>query len=281
MAAKMMSAVGFEGIHSGIGHNGRVALPKQVNVPMKVTMQQSLRSQLVVKKHNLEVKATNNIGTQTNEENPDVTITYKVAVLGDLSRVVGGALIGSVSIAGADISIYKDDFKEAELGGNVEELKRCLQGAKMVIVAAGISRNAMKFTYDQMLAFNSPIIDRTINAIALHCADAFICFLTQPIEHAMRSTAKALKSNIGFDPLKLHGFCVTDLSQFSFKIEEYYYKSKTNIQVPVGMEGYALECIEQCEISKFGRGTGTLWLEISVAKYITDCIRKLMLDNKP
>ncbi|KAM1134998.1 hypothetical protein ACFX13_044881 [Malus domestica] len=128
---------------------------------------------------------------------------------------------------------------------------------------------------------NSWTIILSIIVHSLHCADAFICFMTQPIEHAMRSTAKALKSNIGFDPLKLHGFCVTDLAQFSFKIEEYYYKSKTNILVPVGMVGYTLECIEQSRISKFGRGMATLWLEIYVAKYINDCIRKLMLDNKP
>ncbi|KAM1014201.1 hypothetical protein ACFX2J_043922 [Malus domestica] len=38
------------------------------------------------------------------------------------------------------------------------------------------------------------------------------------------------------------------------------------------MAGYALECIEQSQISKFGRGMATLWLEIYVAKYITDCI---------
>jgi len=85
-----------------------------------------------------------------------------------------------------------------------DELGAALKDCDLVIIPAGVPRKP-GMTRDDLFAINGGIVAGLTSAIAVHCPNAMINMISNPVNSTVPIAAEVLKKAGKYDPKKLFG----------------------------------------------------------------------------
>jgi len=218
------------------------------------------------------------------------------------------ALYDVVNVTGvaADLSHINTHVKiETHLGdlknpSNVEERDKALKGADVVIIPAGVPRKP-GMTRDDLFKVNAGIVKGLIEGIAVHCPQAWIGLITNPVNSTVPVAAEVLKKHNVYNPHKLFGVSTLDIQRAQTFIGELRgqdaakvvvdviggHSPETMIPVLSHVEGKFTEAeakdltVRVKEAGTFvvnakdGQGSATLSMAYAAAKFTASIIRAI------
>ncbi|VDM24029.1 unnamed protein product [Hydatigera taeniaeformis] len=165
----------------------------------------------------------------TSAQNPQ-----KIAILG-ASGGIGQplALLMKQSVFVSDIALYDiantagvaADLSHIETRARVtghtgpDNLKAALEGAKLVLIPAGVPRKP-GMTRDDLFSKNASVVAELSRACGKYCADAMICIITNPVNSTVPIAAEMLKKEGAYNPKNLFGVTTLDIIRSNTFIAE-------------------------------------------------------------
>jgi malate dehydrogenase len=89
-------------------------------------------------------------------------------------------------------------------------LAKCLKGADLVIIPAGVPRKP-GMTRDDLFNINASIVKTLVEGCATHCPNAVIAIISNPVNSTVAIAAEVLKQHNVYDPRKLLGVTTLDV----------------------------------------------------------------------
>lgn len=89
------------------------------------------------------------------------------------------------------------------------QLDKCLKGAEVVLIPAGVPRKP-GMTRDDLFNTNASIVRDLVAAVADNCPNAMICIITNPVNSTVPIAAEVMKSKGVFDPKRVFGVTTLD-----------------------------------------------------------------------
>jgi len=127
------------------------------------------------------------------------------------------------------VESYLGDLKNPS---NVEARDKALQGAHVVLIPAGVPRKP-GMTRDDLFKVNAGIVRGLIEGIALHCPQAWIALITNPVNSTVPVAAEVLKKHGVYNPSKLFGVSTLDIVRAQTFIGELKGTDSSKIKVDV------------------------------------------------
>lgn len=124
---------------------------------------------------------------------------------------------------------YEIDSKAP--GGVLPQFKDCLGGCHLVIIAAGMPRKP-GMTRDDLFNVNAKIAANILEACAVYCPIAVICFITNPVNSVVPAMCEIYKSK-GLNPAKICGVTTLDGVRANKFVGEMLNVNPEKISVPV------------------------------------------------
>ncbi|KAK8941597.1 hypothetical protein KSP40_PGU018257 [Platanthera guangdongensis] len=247
--------------------------------------------------------------------------TFKVAVLGaaggigqplalliKMSPLVSSLHlydIANVKGVAADLSHCNTPSKVLDFTGP-SEFANCLKGVDVVVIPAGVPRKP-GMTRDDLFNINASIVKTLVEAIAVHCPDAFILIISNPVNSTVPIAAEVLKQKGVYDPKKLFGVTTLDVVRANTFVATKKNLKLIDVDVPVigGHAGITIlpllskvrpsvhftdgevqeltariqnagtEVVE----AKAGAGSATLSMAYAAARFVESSLRALDGDN--
>jgi malate dehydrogenase len=113
-----------------------------------------------------------------------------------------------------------------------EELGDALKGSKVVIIPAGVPRKP-GMTRDDLFNTNASIVKGLAEACAIHCPEACLAIISNPVNSTVAIAAEALKKHGVYDPRKLFGVTTLDVVRARTFIAGNKGLNPTDVSVPV------------------------------------------------
>ncbi|VDN96312.1 unnamed protein product [Rodentolepis nana] len=117
--------------------------------------------------------------------------------------------IANVAGVAADLNHIETHPKVIGYTGQ-ENLSTALVGAKVVLIAAGVSRRP-GMSRDDLFDKNAPIVADLVRACGKSCPEAMICLITNPINSTVPIAAEILKKEEAYNPKRLFGITTLDI----------------------------------------------------------------------
>jgi malate dehydrogenase len=89
-------------------------------------------------------------------------------------------------------------------------LEKCLKGADLVVIPAGVPRKP-GMTRDDLFNINASIVKTLIEGCATHCPNAILAIISNPVNSTVPIAAEVLKQHNVYDPRKLVGVTTLDV----------------------------------------------------------------------
>jgi len=139
-------------------------------------------------------------------------------VASDLAHISTGAVVeGYLPEEKAKEKLSGDGAKEA--AGLEGGLKRCLEGAEVVVIPAGVPRKP-GMTRDDLFKINAGIVRDLATGIATSCPKAAILVISNPVNSTVPIVAEVMKKHGVYDPRKLFGVTTLDVVRASTFVAE-------------------------------------------------------------
>nr|CAF18421.1 malate dehydrogenase [Echinococcus granulosus] len=178
----------------------------------------------------------------TSTQNPQ-----KIAILG-ASGGIGQplALLMKQSLFVSEIALYDianaagvaADLSHIETRAKVtghtgpDNLKAALDGAKVVIIPAGVPRKP-GMTRDDLFSMNASVVADLSRACGKYCSDAMICIITNPVNSTVPIAAEILKKEGLYNPRRLFGVTTLDITRSNTFIAEAKGLDVSKVSCPV------------------------------------------------
>ncbi|EUB58090.1 Malate dehydrogenase [Echinococcus granulosus] len=178
----------------------------------------------------------------TSTQNPQ-----KIAILG-ASGGIGQplALLMKQSLFVSEIALYDianaagvaADLSHIETRAKVtghtgpDNLKAALDGAKVVIIPAGVPRKP-GMTRDDLFSMNASVVADLSRACGKYCSDAMICIITNPVNSTVPIAAEILKKEGVYNPRRLFGVTTLDITRSNTFIAEAKGLDVSKVSCPV------------------------------------------------
>ncbi|KAL5960544.1 Malate dehydrogenase mitochondrial, partial [Taenia solium] len=165
----------------------------------------------------------------TSAQNPQ-----KIAILGACGGIGQPlALLMKQSLFVSDIALYDvantagvaADLSHIETRAKVtghtgpDNLKVALDGAKLVLIPAGVPRKP-GMTRDDLFSTNASVVADLTRACGKYCSDAMICVITNPVNSTVPIAAEVLKKEGVYNPRRLFGVTTLDITRSNAFIAE-------------------------------------------------------------
>ncbi|KAL8567249.1 malate DEHYDROGENASE, NAD-dependent [Nucella lapillus] len=147
----------------------------------------------------------------------------------------------------ADLSHIETRAKVAGFLGP-EELDKCLEGANIVLIPAGVPRKP-GMTRDDLFNTNAGIVRDLTERVAHVCPTAMLGIITNPVNSTVPIASEVLKKHGVYDPKRVFGVTTLDVVRSNTFIAEAKALdvSKTNVPVIGGHSGVTIiPLISQC-----------------------------------
>ncbi|CAA6659780.1 unnamed protein product [Spirodela intermedia] len=178
---------------------------------------------------------------------PPRASTFRVAVLGagggigqPLSLLIKmSPLVSSLNLydianvrgIAADLSHCNSPCRVAGFSG-AAELARCLSGADVVIIPAGVPRKP-GMTRDDLFTINASIVKTLVEAVADLAPTALIHIISNPVNSTVPIAAEVLKQKGVYDPRKLFGVTTLDVVRANTFLAQKKNLRLVDVDVPV------------------------------------------------
>ncbi|KAL8547231.1 hypothetical protein ACS0TY_006811 [Phlomoides rotata] len=273
------------------------------------------RESALALEHSYNTKAQKSVERSFSHVQPQAS--YKVAILG-ASGGIGQPLallvkmsplvsnlnlydIANVKGVAADLSHCNTPSQVADFTG-ASELAKCLQGANVVVIPAGVPRKP-GMTRDDLFNINANIVKTLVEAVADNCPDAFIHIISNPVNSTVPIAAEVLKQKGVYDPKKLFGVTTLDVVRANTFVAQKKNLKLIDVDVPVigGHAGITIlpllsktkpsvtltnEEVEELTVriqnagtevveAKAGAGSATLSMAYAAARFVESSLRAL------
>jgi len=152
----------------------------------------------------------------------------------------------------ADVSHCSTPAKVTGYVG-VEQLTKALEGAKVVVIPAGVPRKP-GMTRDDLFNTNASIVKGIAEAVAVACPTAHVLVISNPVNSTVPIFAETLKAKGVYDPRRLFGVTTLDVVRANAFVAENqkFDVLKTNVTVIGGHAGTTiLPLLSQVPNTKF------------------------------
>jgi malate dehydrogenase len=119
----------------------------------------------------------------------------------------------------ADISHIATPAKVEGLLPPDDGLKKCLTGAQIVIIPAGVPRKP-GMTRDDLFKINAGIVEGLATGIATTAPKAFVLVISNPVNSTVPIVAEVFKKHNVFDPKRIFGVTTLDVVRASTFVAE-------------------------------------------------------------
>lgn len=129
-----------------------------------------------------------------------------------------------------------------------QQLREALEGAKVVVIPAGVPRKP-GMTRDDLFNTNASIVRDLADACAKYSPQAMICIISNPVNSTVPIAAEVLKRHNAFDPKRLFGVTTLDIVRANTFIAQAKGLDVTQVNCPVvgGHSGITIiPLISQC-----------------------------------
>ncbi|XP_034031237.1 malate dehydrogenase, mitochondrial [Thalassophryne amazonica] len=139
---------------------------------------------------------------------------------------------------------------KARVSGHLgpDQLQAALQGCEVVVIPAGVPRKP-GMTRDDLFNTNATIVATLADACALHCPEAMICIIANPVNSTIPITAEVLKKRGVYNPNRVFGVTTLDIVRANTFVAELKGLDPARVNVPV-IGGHAgktiIPLISQC-----------------------------------
>ncbi|XP_076452753.1 malate dehydrogenase, mitochondrial-like [Babylonia areolata] len=113
-----------------------------------------------------------------------------------------------------------------------EELDRCLDGAQVVLIPAGVPRKP-GMTRDDLFNTNAGIVRDLTDAVSRMCPNAMLGIITNPVNSTVPIASEVLKKRGVYDPRRVFGVTTLDVVRSNSFIAEAKGLDVSKINVPV------------------------------------------------
>lgn len=209
--------------------------------------------------------------------------------------------VANVKGVAADLSHCNTPCRVQGFGG-AAELARCVAGADVVVIPAGVPRRP-GMTRDDLFNINAGIVKSLVEAVADYAPRALLHIITNPINSTVPIAAEVLKNKGVYDQRKLFGVTTLDVVRANTFLAQRRNLRLVDVEVPV-VGGHAGATIlpllskarpaaalseEEAEEltrriqeagtevveAKAGAGSATLSMAYAAARFLESCLRGL------
>ncbi|KAF9969187.1 hypothetical protein BGZ73_008568 [Actinomortierella ambigua] len=135
------------------------------------------------------------------------------------SLVTHLALYDVVNAAGVAADLSHINTPSIVTGHGKEEMEQALKDAHTVVIPAGVPRKP-GMTRDDLFKINAGIVRDLAEGVALHCPNAYVLVISNPVNSTVPIVCEVLKKHGIFDPKKIFGVSTLDVVRSSRFVSE-------------------------------------------------------------